>query len=224
MLPPSPVPSARRKRSISAASSSPLGDLLIARRLQLLEEHPDVVVGLDRRIESCPLLGCVLLEGADGELDGQMASEVLQERERRGREGSAHVVGDLGVEPDGRDAASVHGQLDRRQACAGNPEQPRRPFGLGVVERAVLRRGREHRDRSCVRYRGGDGAQAHPFDHAEPEAELQDVVAQLTPSEVRFRTVQDQEVAAPHVDAVHLQRWPREALERAVDDVQHGTT
>jgi len=75
-----------------------------------------------------------------------------------------------------------------------------------------------------VRDGGGDRAEADPFDHAEPEAELEDVVRELLPAEVGLRAVQDEEVAARRLATMQLQRRPDETGQRAVDHIQRGTS
>jgi hypothetical protein len=74
-----------------------------------------------------------------------------------------------------------------------------------------------------MRYGGGDRAEADPLGHAEADAELEDVVAQLFPAEVGLGAVQDEEVASIGLAMVQLQRRPDESRERAVDDVERRT-
>src|SRR5262245_13006411 len=76
----------------------PAGDLLVARGLQLLEQHPHVVVGLDGGIEPGALLRGVVLERAEREVDRQVTTEVAEQRQGGGRERPADVVGHLCVE------------------------------------------------------------------------------------------------------------------------------
>ena len=153
-----------------------------------------------------------------------MTGEVLEQRERCGRVRAADVVGDLRVEPDGGDAAAAHDDLHRGEPGARDAQQTWRSFGLRLVQRALGGGGRHHRNGARVRHGRGDGPEAHPFHDAEPKAELEDVVRELLPAEVRLGTVEHQEVAPRSASPVELERGPHEARQCAVDHVERGTS
>ena len=127
----SPPASPCRKRSISVASSSPLGTpSLPVHRLQPVEVGPRVVVGVDGGVQPRPLVDRVSASSPSGTSIPTVATELVQQRDRARRERSAHVVGHLRVEPHGGNA---------RRLPSTSPPPTGRPPAPGAGRRALVR-------------------------------------------------------------------------------------
>lgn len=59
------------------------------------------------------------------------------------------------------------------------------------------------------------------FDHADPEGELEDVIGELLPAEVRLGTHQDEHLALGQPSSSHGQLRPSELGRLTVHDVEH---
>ena len=118
-----------RNRSISTGELFARGQPVLARkRFQPLEVARRILVGRHRGVQPVALLLGIVDERTEREVHAEVPAEMLQERDRRDRERTADVVGDLREEPDSGDAGAAHGQLQRAErrarARGGDPADP----------------------------------------------------------------------------------------------------
>ena len=194
------------------ASSSPDGTCsspaIVSRRSQVLAR---VVVTADRRVEPLALRQRLVGQVAERQVDAQVPAELLDQRDRAGREGATDVVRHLRVEAHRRDARAGDRHLEHGQGRGRHAQQPLRTLFHVVVQEPRLRRGAEHVHGAGVRHGRRDGAQAHPLHDAEAHRGFHHLFGELLPPEVGLGPVQHEQVAFAVLSAIERDRGPVEA-------------
>ena len=202
--PSAPTPEARSRRRIvpgprsagtarSPRRGRPRGDLFFAGALELQQDRADVVVARDGGVQPSRVgSSASSFNAVERKLDPQVAGEVLEQRERRGRvrthrrsEGPARRTRRRGCRCRSPRPPS------RRARRSGHASSPGGPFVSASCKRALGRGGRHHGNRTRVRHGGGIAPRLIHSTTPSRKAELEDVVRELLPAEVRLRAVKD---------------------------------